>query len=323
MVNNDQDRDIHVLRYFSSFISVSRGKVINITDPKIEFCPLASYLYKDFKTVDMTDKEALKCEIKKAIESKIRDFGLFTPGRIFASENISIPYGASEMLMFALHKKGIDAAVVVCDGAGTIITESGKIVQAIGARMNSLLVTSPIKEIRDHLKLAGCCLISDIASIDQIRGVERAIQSGYKRIAVTVCGHDSDKFKAIRKLESSGISITILSVCTTGISQANAQEIKDYADIVWSCASLDIRRTIGPEALLQISKQIPVFILTKRGIDFVSSYAENSIFLRRLDKRKQYLISNQASGQRIKIGNRIAYLRRVRPPVLSKEIFAL
>ena len=43
------ERDIHILRYFSAFISVSEGKVINVTDPQLTFCPLAGHLYKDFK----------------------------------------------------------------------------------------------------------------------------------------------------------------------------------------------------------------------------------------------------------------------------------
>ncbi len=38
------------------------------------------------------------------------------------------------MISFALRKKAIDAAVVVCEGAGTIITNKPEVVQGIGAR---------------------------------------------------------------------------------------------------------------------------------------------------------------------------------------------
>lgn len=61
-------RDIHVLKYFSSFVSVSYGQVINITEPTLRFCPLAKHLCKDFSNIQGKDKEA----IKSAIESKIK-----------------------------------------------------------------------------------------------------------------------------------------------------------------------------------------------------------------------------------------------------------
>jgi len=316
-------RDIHILRYFSSFISISEGQVINITDPKLAFCPLASHLYKGLKITDKMAGEALKCEIKKAIESKIRDFGIFTSRRTFLAENVSIPYGASEMLMFALNKKAIDAAVIVCDGAGTIITDRGNIAQGVGARMNSLLLTSPIKRIQDYLKRAGCHIISENAFIDQVKGVKEAIHSGYKRIAVMVCGHDSDKLKIIRRMESAEIAVTILSVCTTGISEANVREIKNYADIVWSCASQEVRQNIGSAAILQISKQLPVFVLTQMGIDFVATYARDAAALRKIDRSRQYLISNESEGYKIRLGNTNNCLREEKLPVWSKKSFVL
>ena len=145
-------RDIHVLKYFSSFVSVSYGKVINITEPTLTFCPLAEHLYKDFSNIRGNDKEAIKNAIKSAIESKIKDYGFFTDDRKLSYGDVSIPYGASEMLMFALRKNAIDAAVVVCEGAGTVITDAPEVVQGIGARMNSLLLTSPIKGIIEKLR---------------------------------------------------------------------------------------------------------------------------------------------------------------------------
>ena len=159
-------RDIHVLKYFSSFVSVSHGKVINITEPTLTFCPLAKHLYKDFSNMRGNDKEAIKSAIKSAIESKIKDYGFFTDNRKLSYGDVSIPYGASEMLMFALRKGVIDAAVVVCEGAGTVITNKPEVVQGIGARMNSLLLTSPIKGIIKKLKSANCQVIFENALID-------------------------------------------------------------------------------------------------------------------------------------------------------------
>jgi putative methanogenesis marker protein 8 len=316
------DRDIHVLRYFSSFISVSEGSVINVTDPMLAFCPLASYLYKGFKGSIHFDKEAIKREIKKVIEAKIEAYGFFTAKRKFLCSDTAIPYGASEMLMLALKKKVIDAAVVVCDGAGTVVTDSGDVAQGIGARMNSLLLTSPIDDTKERLKELGCQVVFDHALIDQAEGVKTAIQHGYKRIAVTIGGHDTDKLKEIRQWESSGgVEVTILVVCTTGITSDRIEKIRYDADLVWSCASQEIRREVGSQALLQISKQIPVFALTQRGVSLFAAIAENGAPLATLEANKQYLFSREPGGREVRLGRFKAFLREEKLPVSSRKSF--
>lgn len=312
-------RDIHILKYFSSFVSVSDGRVIFVSDPKINYCPLANHFYKELRYAN-ADKEKLKKGIKEIIESKIEKFGFFTPKRAFNITGIQVPYGASEMLMFALREHVIDAAVVVCDGAGTVITDKGEVVQGIGARMNTLILTSPIKRTISRLKRLGCLLAFENASIDQFKGAEKAIKAGYRKIAITINGHDTDKLKEIRRLESSDAEIILLVTCTTGIFGAGIRQIGKYADLVWSCASLEIRKKIGAIALLQISKQIPVFALTHRGIDFVAAYAQNAAPLRALDERKQYIISQNPGPCRVGLGGMNNYLREDKLPVLSKRI---
>ncbi|MFA5100501.1 MAG: DUF2099 family protein, partial [Candidatus Omnitrophota bacterium] len=64
-MTNAIERDVHVVRYFSSYISVAKGKVIHVSDPTLTSCPLASRLYKGFKDIDGADKEAVKREITK------------------------------------------------------------------------------------------------------------------------------------------------------------------------------------------------------------------------------------------------------------------
>lgn len=296
---------------------------MHVSDPTLMFCPLASHLYKGFKDITGADKEALKLEIKSAIESKIRDYGFFTSQRKLLQGETVIAFGASEMLMFALKKKAIDAAVIVCDGAGTVVTDNPEVVQGIGARMNSLLLTSPIKETIARLRELHCNVVFANALIDQVKGVEKAIEAGYKKIAVTITGHDSEILKKIRLLESSGrVTVTILIVCTTGITGDKVEEIRRYADIVWSCASRDIREKIGALSLLQISKQIPVFVLTQKGIDFLAAYAGDCAVLRSLDTGKQYLISHDSGGRKIELGNSNCFLREETLPVLSKRDFA-
>ncbi|MBU0503053.1 MAG: DUF2099 family protein [Candidatus Omnitrophota bacterium] len=313
-------KDIHVLKYFSSFVSVSNGQVINITDPTLTFCPLARHLYKDFSGIQGNDKEAIKNAIKKAIESKIKDYGFFTNERKISCVDISIPYGASEMLMFGLRKSVIDAAVVVCEGAGTVITDTPAIVQGIGSRMNSLLLTSPIKGIINKLKLVGCRVVFENALIDQVRGVKEAIDAGYKEIGVTVSGQSADDLRVLHALErEKGVRIISLAVCTTGITKDKINMIRDYADLVWSCASFDIRRMIGPLAKFQFSRKIPVFVLTKKGIDFVSTYAREEDIIKNLDIKKQYLFSNELSGQCVHLGSFKAFITESKLPVNARS----
>ncbi len=314
------DRDIHILRYFSSFISVSGGRVINVTDPMLAFCPLASHLYKGFNDCVRFDKEAIKCEIKKVIETKIEAYGFFTARRKLLYSDTAIPYGASEMLMFALKKKVIDAAVVVCDGAGTVITDSGDVAQGIGARMNSLMLTSPIDDTKERLKELGCQVVFDHALIDQAEGVKTAIQHGYKRIAVTIGGYDTEKLKEIRQWESSaGVAVTILVVCATGITSDRIERICYDADLVWSCASQEIRRDAGSQAILQISKQIPVFALTQRGVGLFAAMAENGALWATLEANKQYLFSHESGGREVKLVRSKAFLREEKLPVSHKS----
>ncbi|MDD4995761.1 MAG: DUF2099 family protein [Patescibacteria group bacterium] len=320
-MNISNKRDIHVLRYFSSFVSISNGKVINITEPTLTFCPLARYLYKDFRSINGQDKVAVKQAIKSAIETKIKTYGFFTDDRKLSYGGLSIPYGASEMLMFALKRGEIDVAVVVCEGAGTVITDTPEVVQGIGGRMNNLLLTSPIEGIVEKLKEFDCRVIFNNALIDQARGVQEAIKAGYKTIAVTVSGYSAGDLKGLRLLEKEkGVRIISLVVCTTGITEDKIAIMRDYADLVWGCASLDIRRTIGPSAIMQLSKQIPVFVLTRKGIDFVSAYAQDPGRIKDLDLGKQYLISNEKSEKRVKMGNFTAFIGETRLPVSARSV---
>ncbi len=314
-------RDIHVLKYFSSFVSVSYGRVINITEPALTFCPLAKHLYKDFNNIRGNDKETVKSAIKSAIESKIKDYGFFTDNRKFSCGDVSIPYGASEMLMFALRKSAIDAAVVVCEGAGTVIADTPEIVQGIGARMNSLLLTSPIKGIIGKLKTAGCRIVSENALIDQPQGVKEAVKAGYKTIAVTIIGDSAESLKRLRLLEKeNGVKIILLAVCTTGVDRDKIALIGNYADLVWSCASFDVRQAIGSLAIIQLSKQIPVFVLSKNGIDFVSAYADESEIINSLDIKKQYLFSNEYSKQYVHLGRFKVFISESKLPVNARRL---
>jgi len=318
------DKDLHIIRFYSSYIAISNGRVIEVTDPCMSYCPLASSLYRD---LNLTDNPSLVKEaIKRAIELKISEFGYFTEERELFSRNIAIPYGASEILMYALEKKFIAAAVVVCDGAGTVIVDRPEIVQGIGARMNGIFYTSPIKGIIRKLEKTGSCVVFEDGNIDQIRGIEKAASLGYRRIAVTINASMYAPVNLIKKIESDfKISVVSLAICTTGISINKIQEIGEYSDVIWSCASDRLREIIGKKAIIQLSKKIPVFIMTKKGLDLISSYSSDGTLIKNLDLSRQYIIAGDRRGKKIKMGifntcldEAILPVRHEKEPILSE-----
>ena len=316
MTHTFVERDLHVLKYFSSVITVSGGKVVNVTEPTLKHCPLACHFYQEFKKADPADKGSLRGAVQKAIEFKIENYGFFTKNRSFHFPERAVPFGASEMLAASFKSRFLDATVVVCDGAGTVIVRSPEAVQGIGARMNTLILTSPIKEIQRKLKESGCHIVSeDTDWIDQVQGVAKAISLGYKKIGVTVAGFSARQLEMIRALEArENVAVTILVVCTTGISSASIEMIREHADLVWSCASGEVRERIGRDAILQLSKQIPVYALTPRGVAFTASCFGNALRMEGLDVKKQYLISEGSGSLAAHLGEcRISVQEAVLP----------
>ncbi|MBD3426849.1 MAG: DUF2099 family protein [Candidatus Omnitrophica bacterium] len=312
--------DLHLVRFFSSFVTVSAGKVIGVTKPYLRYCPLAGHLYTDLRRAGERNPDAVRELIKKAVESKIQKFGFFTPKRVFHGNSIAIPYGASEMMMFAMRKGIIDSAVIVCDGAGTVIVDRSEMVQAIGARMNGLFFTSRIDEVADRLLSEDCRIVFPDASIDQLQGVERAAELGYRKIAVTVNALMDEDLEKIKKIEKKhGAAVTVLSICTTGASPKEVDWIGEHSDIVWSCASERVRSVIGKKATLQISRKIPVYVLTRKGLDLIAGYCGRPDAIRQLDITKQYLIAAKNSGDQVQMGDSRAYLSGADLPVRDRK----
>jgi len=312
--------DLHIIRLFSSFVAISNGKVVKITDPSMTHCPLARQLYRHIPIPDPPDRETIKRLIKQGIEEKIERLGFFTAERKIEHNKIAIPYGASEILMYALKKKAVDAAVVACDGAGSVIATSPDVVQGIGARMNGMFYTTPFPGLIDRLERLGSRVPFKDARIDQIGAAEDAVRSGYKNFAVTVNGFMDEDLEAFRMIEAKhGVDITIFLVCSTGVSRDRAIEIREHADVVWSCASEEVRSIVGPETILQITRKIPVFVLTQKGLSAVSAYSSDMDLIRNLDPEKQHFIAGDCRGKKISMGKFLTYLSEASLPVRSDD----
>ena len=319
-INRRDFKDLHIIRLFSSFVVISEGRIIKITDPVMTYCPLARHLYRDFGIPEVPDISAVKRIIKQGIEEKISRFGFFSENREILRKSIAIPYGASEIIMYALKKKIIDAAVVVCDGAGSVITDSPEIVQGIGARMNGLFYTTPIQGLINRLEEMNCHVPFKDASIDQIGATEKAAKLGYKNIAVTVNSSMDEPLNAFGKIEKEfGASITTFMVCSTGVEETRVNEMAEHGDVVWSCASTKVREIIGRRAILQITRKIPVFVLTRNGLNTVSGYCSDVETIRALDTNRQYFIAGDCRGKMITMGTFQTYLSEVKLPVRSDD----
>lgn len=294
-------KDLHITRKACALVAISDGNVIKMEKPQVHHCPLFTTL---FSYNEINEKS-----VEQKFDWQCREWGMFTCHRKVCDEKILVPFGASEMIMYALKKKSVDAAVVVCDGAGTVITSNPAVVQGIGAYMNGLFYTTPIPEVILNIEKNGSIVLSPKnAELDQFKGVKSALEKGFKKIVVTVRGDEEKTIQKIRKLQeeltkNNDIKIIILAICNTGISKKQAEVIRHNCDLAWACASKYIRDVAGPDAVLQVGMKIPVFVLTDNGLDFVISYSSDPVLREKLIGKtgKHYITSGKFEEGAIKV----------------------
>jgi putative methanogenesis marker protein 8 len=248
----------HLLEMAKARVRVKDGKIEVLTEPGINCCPLRRDLYG-------IEKESRET-VERVLQSHMHELGMYGPKRVLELQEKPVSFGASEILMDAMSEGLVDAAVVVCEGAGTVVAVRPNVLQAIGAHMTGLIKTEPIAEIQEGLAKRGCLLLDRQATVDQVQGFEKAVAAGFQRIAVTVAGSNGDEATALRKLGAKlGVRPFLLAVHTTGISEAQATALAESCDLVWSCASKAVRHVVGKKAKLQMGISIPVFALTDEG----------------------------------------------------------
>ncbi|MGB9902495.1 methanogenesis marker 8 protein [Methanothrix sp.] len=248
----------HLAEMAGALVRIRDGVPEVLTDPQIRFCPLRRDLYG----IHEESRET----VEKVIRSHITDLGMYSPHRVLELGEDPVSFGASEILMDGMAEGLVDAAVVVCDGAGTAVITRPDVLQAVGAHMTGLIKTEPVKAIQDGLEQRGCILIDRHATIDQIRGFVAALDAGFERVAVTLAGSMSSDARDLRAIGArSGRRPLILAVHTTGIGRDEAAALADTCDIIWSCASRAVREVAGDRAMLQMGVSIPVFAMTQEG----------------------------------------------------------
>ncbi|MBW6470173.1 MAG: DUF2099 family protein [Methanosarcinaceae archaeon] len=237
-------------------VVIENGKVVEVGEPMTEYCPI----FDKVRGVKKFTPET----VKENIEFRIRDFGIFTEDRQLEME-IFVGFGASETFMTALRSGLLDTTVTVCDGTGTVITSNPKLCQGMGSRISGLTMTSPIEGLIKRVEAAdGVVLDPETARIDQVDGIRKALEMGYKRIGVSVATLET--LKEIRKLEAeSGADIITFGVHTTAMPKEEAAEFIELVDVTTGCTSKWIRGQVEGKVLAQFGTGIPIYALTQRG----------------------------------------------------------
>jgi putative methanogenesis marker protein 8 len=203
--------------------------------------------------------------VKSNIEHRIRAFGMCTPDRDVLDNREFVGFGASELLSFGLHAGLIDAAVLACDGAGTVVVTRPAMAQGVGGRMSGLFSTCPYPQVIDRIENGGGHVLDrEHAMIDQLAGVALAAKKGFRKIAVTVARPETAE--TIRRIHPDTL---IFGVHVTGLTKEEAERLVSASDLVTSCASKTIREAAGPKALVQAGITIPIFAMTKKGKELI------------------------------------------------------
>lgn len=252
--------DEHVIEALGKArVVVRNGKVVEVGEPKINYCPL----FDKYRGI----KEITPEVIKENIEFRIKDFGMCTPERKLRMKDF-LSFGVSETLGTLLDDGIIDCAVIVSEGCGTTIVEDPEFVQGMAGRISGFLSTSPIEKIIVTIGPENV-LNPETAEINQIEGVLKAIEMGHKKIAASVISaSDAKNLRKIEK-EHEGVNIYIFAAHVTGMSKEEAEEMFDYADVITGCASKYIREVGDAKGIFTAGASIPIYGASKAGEKFL------------------------------------------------------
>ncbi len=221
-------------------------------EPIIEECPL------------MRSREGFERLTPEAAERhvlrKARELGMFTPERRLRSCRRYTPFGVSETLMVCLRYGLVNAAVVVSDCLGTVVTDRPSVVQGLGGEVSGIVETDPIPEVVERAERLGCTVLE---RIDQAEGVETALEEFEPPVAVTVVDPD----EAVRIREGFGRDVLIAAVHTSGLDERGADRLVRACDIVTGCPSEAVKGACERAYLVKSGRSIPVYGVTPMGAE--------------------------------------------------------
>ncbi len=253
--------DRHVIEALGKTRVVIRdGKVVEVGVPEVEYCPL----FAKVRNIHVITPDV----VRENVEFRIKDFGMCTSNRQLRMRDF-LSFGVSELMGMAVSKGMLDCAVIVCEGAGTVVVSEPDLIQGIGGRVSGLVETTPIPEIIDAI---GRDMVLDArsAKIDQFAGTMLAFVRGFKRVGVSVATASD----ARRIREEFGQRVAIFAVHTSGRTAGEAEEFFDTCDIVTACASSAVRSRAKERALLQVGNKVPVYAASLWGEQLLKTRLE-------------------------------------------------
>ncbi len=130
--------DEHVMEALGKTrVKVKEGKVVEVGEPKIEYCPI----FDKYRGIKKLTPE----NVRENIEFRIKDFGMCTNDRKVRMKDF-LSFGISEILSTLIKEGEVDCVVSVCEGCGTVLLTEPEIVQGTGGRVSGLLSTCPLEE---------------------------------------------------------------------------------------------------------------------------------------------------------------------------------
>ena len=247
-----------------SKVTIKDGKVIDVSKPKLDYCPL----FHHHRGMEKITKEA----IWDNIQFRIDDFGMCTANRKLRMKDF-LSFGISEIMSTLIEENVIDCVVMVCEGCGTLIVTEAELVQGIGGRVSGLVKTEPIPELFNQVGKDNI-LNPETAEIDQIAGVKLAIKKGYKNIAVTIAlASDALKIQELKKAHPD-VNIYTFVVHTSNRTKEDARILFDSCDVATACASKYIREIGDAESLKTVGQSVPIYSKTENGKKFLEMRLE-------------------------------------------------
>ena len=235
-------------------VVIENGKITYIGEPVVDYC---SIFDNGQHNGDLT-----KEFIKSNIEKRIGEFGMCTPQRSIDVED-TMSFGTSETLKTNMIKGNVDCVVGACEGVGTLLIDDADLVQGVGGRVSALISTTPIDEVMDKVGRENI-LNPETAELNPLKGLEMAIERGYKNIAITII--PTEMVRDLRQYpKPDDVKIFIFVAHTTNVSKNEAEMLFDYADVISGCSSINIRETAEERKPYYAGKKVPLYAVTENG----------------------------------------------------------
>ena len=255
MLSGDCMNDRHVIEALGKAeVVIENGKITYIGEPVVDYC---SIFDNGQHNGDLT-KEFIKSNIEKRIE----EFGMCTPQRSIDVED-TMSFGTSETLKTNMINGNVDCVVGACEGVGTLLIDDAELVQGVGGRVSALISTTPIDEVMDKVGRENV-LNPETAELNPLKGLEMAIERGYKNIAITII--PTEMVRDLRQYpKPDDVKIFIFVAHTTNVSKNEAEMLFDYADVISGCSSINIRETAEERKPYYAGKKVPLYAVTENG----------------------------------------------------------